>query len=98
MTPMLSLSLVCHIHVSRQVELSPAYTATKCDDISCSEVVRALALDEDPELQEIEDEIRNCKDDADEWKGKKTEAEAAARGLLLPSVPPMCLLNLLPHV
>ena len=54
--------------------------ATKCDDISCSEVIRALSLDDDPELQLVEDEIEKCKDEIDEWKSKKTDAESAAKG------------------
>ena len=54
--------------------------ATKCDDISCSEVIRALNLDDDPELEGIEEEITNSKHEIDEWKDKKTEAENAAKG------------------
>ncbi|RPD61950.1 hypothetical protein L226DRAFT_613292 [Lentinus tigrinus ALCF2SS1-7] len=54
------------------------FIATKCDDISCSEVIRALNLDEDPELEAIEEEIDKCKTETEEWKVKKAEAEAAA--------------------
>ncbi|PIL36747.1 hypothetical protein GSI_00436 [Ganoderma sinense ZZ0214-1] len=55
------------------------FIATKCDDISCSEVIRALNLDDDPELEGIEEEITNSKHEIDEWKDKKTEAENAAK-------------------
>ena len=58
-------------------------TATKCDDISCSEVIRALRLEDDPELEKIEDEIDNCNTETEEWKERKVEAEANAKGLLL---------------
>ncbi|KAI0773956.1 hypothetical protein C8Q74DRAFT_798482 [Fomes fomentarius] len=54
------------------------FIATKCDDISCSEVVRALNLDDDPALEAVEDEIEECKTETEEWKKKKSEAEAAA--------------------
>ena len=55
--------------------------ATKCDDISCSEVIRALNLDDDQELEEIEEEIEKCKNDSEEWKAKKTDAESASKGM-----------------
>lgn len=56
------------------------FIATKCDDISCSEVIRALNLDDDPELEEIEAEIDQCKSEHEEWKEKKDEAESLAKG------------------
>ncbi|KAL6306643.1 Dynamin family-domain-containing protein [Sparassis latifolia] len=56
------------------------FVASKCDDISCSEVIRALNLEDDPELVDIEEQISLCKDDTTEWKGKKADAEAAAKG------------------
>lgn len=55
------------------------FIATKCDDISCSEVIRALKLDDDPELEAIEDEIERCQDEMKEWKRKKEEAEINAK-------------------
>ena len=55
--------------------------ATKCDDISCSEVIRALNLDDDQELEEIEEEIEKCKNDSDAWKVKKADAESASKGM-----------------
>ncbi|THG94658.1 hypothetical protein EW026_g6853 [Hermanssonia centrifuga] len=55
------------------------FIATKCDDVSCSEVIRALNLDDDPALVEIEDEIDACNTEMDEHKGKKKEAESTAK-------------------
>ncbi|TFK83640.1 hypothetical protein K466DRAFT_528541 [Polyporus arcularius HHB13444] len=57
---------------------SITFIASKCDDISCSEVIRALGLDDDPELEAIEEEIDQSKTETEEWKVKKAEAEAAA--------------------
>jgi hypothetical protein len=51
------------------------FTASKCDDISCSEVIRALNLEDDPELEEIEGRIDQYADETNEWKKKKTVAE-----------------------
>ena len=61
------------------------FIATKCDDISCSEVIHALRLEDDPELEEIEAEIESCKTEHDEWKEKKEEAESLAKGSSLAS-------------
>ena len=37
-------------------------------------------MDEDPDLEEIEDEIEKCKTEIEEWKVKKADAESAAKG------------------
>ncbi|THH33781.1 hypothetical protein EUX98_g424 [Antrodiella citrinella] len=55
------------------------FIATKCDDISCSEVLRALNLEEDPELEAIEDQLDTCKVETDDAKDRKANAEAAAK-------------------
>ncbi|KAH8106194.1 hypothetical protein BXZ70DRAFT_422562 [Cristinia sonorae] len=55
------------------------FIATKCDDISCSEVIRALNLDDDPELEVIEDQLETCKAEIGECKEKKAAAEASAK-------------------
>ena len=39
-----------------------------------------MNLDDDPELEEIEDEIEQCKNEHEEWKEKKDEAESLAKG------------------
>ncbi|KAI0079668.1 hypothetical protein K474DRAFT_1683062 [Panus rudis PR-1116 ss-1] len=57
------------------------FIATKCDDISCSEVIRALNLDDDPELEKIEEEIENCRAETTEWKEKKAEADQAIKAI-----------------
>ena len=58
------------------------FSATKCDDISCSEVIRALNLEGDPDLENIEDQIDTCKVEIEELKERKSTAEAIAKGLL----------------
>ena len=55
--------------------------ASKCDDISCSEVVRALNLEDDPELGEIEERLEHYADETSEWKKKKTTSEKLVKGL-----------------
>ncbi|KAI9063349.1 hypothetical protein FKP32DRAFT_1592405 [Trametes sanguinea] len=55
------------------------FIATKCDDISCSEVIRALNLEENPELERIETEIAECRSETNDWKKRKTQAEDAAK-------------------
>jgi hypothetical protein len=58
---------------------SPIVLASKCDDISCSEVIRALNLDDDPELEAIEERISQHARETREWKHKKAEAEQTAK-------------------
>ncbi|OCH93605.1 hypothetical protein OBBRIDRAFT_832536 [Obba rivulosa] len=52
------------------------FIATKCDDISCSEVIGALNLYDDADLVEVEEKIQEAKEQSDEWKQKKTDAES----------------------
>ncbi|EMD41072.1 hypothetical protein CERSUDRAFT_63001 [Gelatoporia subvermispora B] len=52
------------------------FIATKCDDISCSEVINALNLYDDPDLMEVEEKIQEAKEQSDEWKQKKADAES----------------------
>ena len=58
-------------------------TASKCDDISCSEVIRALSLEDDPELEDIESRIDQYNVETSEWKKKKAETEKLAKGMPL---------------
>lgn len=60
-------------------------TATKCDDISPSEVIRPLRLDEDPELQAIEARLTQIDDDTRSSKKKKREAGKVVKGILISS-------------
>ncbi|KAH9943050.1 uncharacterized protein BXZ73DRAFT_40115 [Epithele typhae] len=55
------------------------FIATKCDDVSCSEVIRGLALDGDPDLEEIDEEIEKSLEEIEVNKVKKAEAEAAGK-------------------
>jgi len=50
--------------------------ASKCDDISCSEVIRALQLEDDPVLEEIEGRIEEANEQV---KALKDEKEAATK-------------------
>ncbi|KAG1770052.1 hypothetical protein EDD22DRAFT_992948 [Suillus occidentalis] len=47
---------------------------SKCDDISCSEVIPALGVEDDPELEEIEGHIEQYKEETADLKQKKTDA------------------------
>ncbi|KAF8812373.1 hypothetical protein BYT27DRAFT_7087741 [Phlegmacium glaucopus] len=51
------------------------FVASKCDDISCSEVIRALQLQYDPQLEDIEGRLRLLRNEATECKKKKSAAE-----------------------
>ncbi|KAL1734274.1 hypothetical protein EV714DRAFT_202750 [Schizophyllum commune] len=57
------------------------FIATKCDDISCSEVKRALNLQDDDELVEIEERLDQYADETKEWKRKKALADDLVKGL-----------------
>ncbi|KAL1709238.1 hypothetical protein EV121DRAFT_276622 [Schizophyllum commune] len=57
------------------------FVATKCDDISCSEVKRALNLQDDDELVEIEERLDQYADETKEWKRKKALADDLVKGL-----------------
>ncbi|KZT72577.1 hypothetical protein DAEQUDRAFT_685625 [Daedalea quercina L-15889] len=55
------------------------FIATKCDDVSCTEVIGALDLADDPELESIEEQIDKCKEDTNEWRNKKAESEESIK-------------------
>lgn len=57
------------------------YLASKCDDISCSEVIRALRLEDDPVLEDIEDRLTTSRHDISECKRKKSIAEKEVNGI-----------------
>jgi len=56
-------------------------SASKCDDISCSEVVRALSIHDDPELEKIEAQIEDIEDELTVWKQAENEAQKHVKGL-----------------
>ncbi|KAF6762688.1 hypothetical protein DFP72DRAFT_876603 [Ephemerocybe angulata] len=55
------------------------FIASKCDDISCSEVISALDLYSEPELEEIEERIESCREQTAEQKKKKAAADKAIK-------------------
>lgn len=57
------------------------FLASKCDDVSCSEVIRALNLDDDPELEEIEERMDEFSKEASKWKKTKTSADKLVKGI-----------------
>ncbi|KAG2077497.1 hypothetical protein BDR04DRAFT_1196025 [Suillus decipiens] len=57
------------------------FIASKCDDISCSEVIPALSLEDDPELEEIEGRIEQYKEEAADLKEKKADAESSMKAI-----------------
>ncbi|TDL29353.1 hypothetical protein BD410DRAFT_18164 [Rickenella mellea] len=63
------------------VESTITFVATKCDDISCSEVIRALQLEDEPELEDIEDRLSECKTGTKEAKARKAAAEKSAKAI-----------------
>ncbi|KAF9055172.1 hypothetical protein BDZ89DRAFT_1055778 [Hymenopellis radicata] len=60
---------------------SITFIASKCDDISCTEVIRALQLDEDEDLEAIDERIDENEDKAKALKKEKTTVERALKGI-----------------
>ncbi|KAJ7129761.1 hypothetical protein C8R44DRAFT_777600 [Mycena epipterygia] len=57
------------------------FIATKCDDISCSEIIQSLSLEDKPELQDIEEKLDTIAEEASEWKKKKAVADRLVKSL-----------------
>ncbi|KAG1755777.1 hypothetical protein EDB19DRAFT_1956649 [Suillus lakei] len=57
------------------------FIASKCDDISCSEVIPALGVEDDPELEEIEGRIEQYKEETAVLKEKKSDAESSMKAI-----------------
>ncbi|KAF7331910.1 hypothetical protein MKEN_00071300 [Mycena kentingensis (nom. inval.)] len=57
------------------------FIATKCDDISCSEIINSLNLDEDPEFIEIQDRLDHLARDMSVQKKKRREADSLVKEL-----------------
>ncbi|KAJ7068199.1 hypothetical protein C8F01DRAFT_1117262 [Mycena amicta] len=57
------------------------FIATKCDDISCSEVISNLHLEDDPELEEIQERIHQISTEKSETKKKRLEADGRVKAL-----------------
>jgi hypothetical protein len=56
------------------------FIATKADDISCSEVIRALKLEDDEDIEVVEEKINVIKDEQKKWKNNKAAADRAVKG------------------
>jgi hypothetical protein len=56
------------------------FVATKCDDISCSEVIPALNLERDSELMDLEERLETATDEIREARAKKEEADGMCKG------------------
>jgi len=54
------------------------FVVTKCDDISCLEVIHSLHLEDEPALKEIEALLGRIKGEAKEWRRKQRIAEKAS--------------------
>ncbi|KAI0320228.1 hypothetical protein OF83DRAFT_1215368 [Amylostereum chailletii] len=57
------------------------FIASKCDDISCSEVIGVLGLDDDPTLEAIEERIDEATEGIAEWKPKENRAKAGIKDI-----------------
>lgn len=51
------------------------FIASKCDDISCGEVIRALHLEDDPQLEDIEEKLSALERDSSSSKRQKKDTE-----------------------
>lgn len=56
------------------------FIATKTDDLSCTEVVGALGLDDNPELVEIEAELDAALLEVDQWTATSKSVVEEMRG------------------
>ncbi|KAG6874835.1 hypothetical protein C0992_006356 [Termitomyces sp. T32_za158] len=54
---------------------------SKCDDVSCSEIIRALQLEEDPELEAIEERIESFDDEKYTWKKTRGFVEESLKAM-----------------
>lgn len=56
------------------------FIASKCDDISCREVITALNLEDEDDLLAIEDRIEECDEKIAELKPQENSAKATLAG------------------
>ena len=61
------------------------FIASKCDDISCSEVINALDLYSDPVLEDIEERIDSVAEQISEAKKTKADNDKLIKSLCLRS-------------
>ncbi|KIY51603.1 hypothetical protein FISHEDRAFT_11570, partial [Fistulina hepatica ATCC 64428] len=76
----MQLQTFCNCHCSYS-DHKITFIASKCDDISCSEVIRALDLQTDPDLEEIEEKLERYNDETQEWKEAKAVADKQVKAL-----------------
>ncbi|KAF7313741.1 hypothetical protein HMN09_00531200 [Mycena chlorophos] len=57
------------------------FIATKCDDISCSEVIQNLNLYDEPELEDIQNRLHQHTKEASESKKKRAEVDGRVKAL-----------------
>ncbi|KAF8076309.1 hypothetical protein FPV67DRAFT_1664591 [Lyophyllum atratum] len=57
------------------------FIASKCDDVSCSEVIRALRLEDDPELETIQEQLDQYEVEQSQWKKMKKSSETQAKAI-----------------
>ncbi|KAF8913833.1 hypothetical protein CPB84DRAFT_1757667 [Gymnopilus junonius] len=57
------------------------FIASKCDDISCSEVIRALRLEDDPVLEDIEERLDLLREEISESKKLNRHAERLTKDI-----------------
>lgn len=60
-----------------------ADAATKCDDISCSEVIRALGLENEDVLEELEEKIEANSEETKSMKKQKAVADKLVKSTSL---------------
>ncbi|KAG6820103.1 hypothetical protein H0H93_005415 [Arthromyces matolae] len=57
------------------------FIASKCDDISCSEAIRSLDLEDEPELEGIEERLESFNEETSKKKKAKAAAEKSIKAL-----------------
>ncbi|KAJ7904438.1 hypothetical protein B0H14DRAFT_3079313 [Mycena olivaceomarginata] len=62
--------------MSAYTDTTITFIATKCDDVSCTEIIQALPqLHDDPQLDEIQEKIERIADETTETKKQKAAAD-----------------------
>ncbi len=74
------------------VEGTITFIATKCDDVSCTEAINSLNLEDDPDLEDIEKRLSDAHDEIKENRSKKTAAEKLAKGPYILTAQITCIL------
>lgn len=59
----------------QDIEGKIAFVATKCDDVSCAEIIGSYGLHSDTSFQHKESSLKDNEAEIRRWSGEKTEAE-----------------------